>query len=192
MTTDNLATPDPTPPFRARVATLLLETGLAVAWSSAFIGAVLASHTLSVFSVLLWRFVIIAVALSPFLISAWRAGLDGRWFLLQAVLGAIGMFACLSFGVKGIDIGVPAGTSALIAALQPLVTAALAGPLLGEKVKALQWVGLAICVADVRAARGRQAACLASPGRNAPEPGGWLPATAAATASSPPRSARSP
>ncbi|HZW47979.1 MAG TPA: DMT family transporter [Microvirga sp.] len=38
--------------------------------------------------------------------------------------------------------GLPAGISALVAGLQPLVTAALAGPLLGEKVSARRWAGI--------------------------------------------------
>ncbi|MEZ0169215.1 DMT family transporter [Microvirga sp. TS319] len=38
--------------------------------------------------------------------------------------------------------GLPAGISALVAGLQPLVTAALAGPLLGEKVSGRKWAGI--------------------------------------------------
>lgn len=37
--------------------------------------------------------------------------------------------------------GLPAGMVALIAGLQPIVTAALAGPLLGERLKPAQWLG---------------------------------------------------
>lgn len=40
--------------------------------------------------------------------------------------------------------GVPAGVSALIAALQPLLTAALAWPLVAERVSPKQWLGIAI------------------------------------------------
>ncbi|MDY0872928.1 DMT family transporter [Dongia rigui] len=40
--------------------------------------------------------------------------------------------------------GLPAGMVALIAGLQPIVTAALAGPLLGERLKPLQWLGAAL------------------------------------------------
>lgn len=40
--------------------------------------------------------------------------------------------------------GLPAGLSALIAGLQPLVTAVLAGKLLGEEIRPRHWVGLAI------------------------------------------------
>lgn len=40
--------------------------------------------------------------------------------------------------------GVPAGISALIAALQPLFTALAAGPLVGEKLSPLRWGGIAV------------------------------------------------
>ena len=38
--------------------------------------------------------------------------------------------------------GLPAGISALITAAQPLLTALLAAPLLGERVTTRQWVGI--------------------------------------------------
>ncbi len=40
--------------------------------------------------------------------------------------------------------GLPAGISALVVGMQPLLTAALAGALLGERVSARQWAGLAL------------------------------------------------
>ena len=40
--------------------------------------------------------------------------------------------------------GVPAGIAALIAGLQPLLTALLVGPLLGERVSGRRWTGIAL------------------------------------------------
>ena len=141
-------------PARARLETALLEIGLVLAWSSTFIGAVLAAQTSSVFGVLLWRFVLVALVLSPFLWQAIRRRPGWRWLGVQASLGAIGMFACLASGVKAIDLGVPAGTAALVSALQPLVTAALAGPVLNERVLPRQWLGLGLGLAGVAVAVG--------------------------------------
>lgn len=45
--------------------------------------------------------------------------------------------------------GVPAGVSALIAALQPLFTALAAGPLLGERLTRKRWIGVALGFAGV-------------------------------------------
>lgn len=123
---------------------LLLEAGLVMAWSSGFIGAKLAADTPSVFLVLFWRFVVVALLLAPFVLRSWRQGLGRRQIALQALLGALAMFAYLACGIKSIDLGVPAGTAALISSLQPLVTAALVGPVLGEAVRRRQWVGLVI------------------------------------------------
>jgi drug/metabolite transporter (DMT)-like permease len=44
---------------------------------------------------------------------------------------------------------VPAGIVALIAGLQPILTALAAGPLLGERVSARQWTGLLLGIASV-------------------------------------------
>ena len=52
------------------------------------------------------------------------------------------MFAALSVGVE-------AGVAALVAGLQPVLTAALAGPLLGEIITRRQWAGLALGLAGV-------------------------------------------
>ena len=40
--------------------------------------------------------------------------------------------------------GMPAGMVALIAGFQPILTATLAGPVLGERMRRLQWIGIAI------------------------------------------------
>ncbi len=53
-----------------------------------------------------------------------------------------GVFAALSVGVE-------AGVISLVAGLQPVLTAALAGPLLGEIVTRRQWVGLVMGLAGV-------------------------------------------
>ena len=45
--------------------------------------------------------------------------------------------------------GMPAGISALIVGLQPLITAVLAGSLLGEKILPRHWLGLALGFAGV-------------------------------------------
>lgn len=124
---------------------IALQAGLVVAWSSGFIGAKLAADTPSVFLVLFWRFVVVAVVLAPFVIVAvTRRRIGWPEIRLQAVVGSLAMFMYLATGVKAIDLGVSAGLSALIGALQPLATAALAGPVLGERVRPRQWMGLAI------------------------------------------------
>ena len=47
------------------------------------------------------------------------------------------------------QMGIPAGLTALVVGLQPILTATVVGPLLGERVSRRQWLGLAIGFAGV-------------------------------------------
>ena len=66
---------------------------------------------------------------------AWGAGLLAGVLLHGGYLG--GVFWAVKHGL-------PAGIAALIAGLQPLVTGALVGPLLGERVSPRRWLGIAV------------------------------------------------
>jgi drug/metabolite transporter (DMT)-like permease len=66
---------------------------------------------------------------------AWTAGLVAGVLLHGGYLG--GVFWAVKHGL-------PAGIAALIAGLQPLVTGALVGPLLGERVSPRRWLGIAV------------------------------------------------
>ncbi len=75
----------------------------------------------------------------PAPVDAWHSLVAG--FLLQTLyLG--GVFVALSQGV-------PAGISALIPGLQPILTATLAGRFLGERVTPVQWAGFALGLVGV-------------------------------------------
>ncbi|MCW5744901.1 MAG: DMT family transporter [Alphaproteobacteria bacterium] len=62
----------------------------------------------------------------------------------SAVAGLLMHFAYIGGVFASIERGLPAGVSALIVSLQPLLTAIAAGPLLGERVTRWQWLGLAL------------------------------------------------
>lgn len=130
-------------PF-ARAPLLVFQIGLVLAWSSGYVGAIIAADTDSVVRVLLWRFIGVSLLFSPFLWRAFRRGVTWRWCALHGLLGVVGMFVCVGLGIQAINLGLPAGTGALISALQPLAAAVLAGPLLSERVSRNQWIGLAI------------------------------------------------
>ena len=61
-----------------------------------------------------------------------------------AVVGLLIQFFYLGGIFVGISRGVSAGVAALIVGLQPLLTAAVAGAMVGERVTPRQWVGLAL------------------------------------------------
>ncbi len=119
------------------------EAGLVLAWSSGFIGGALAAETGVIFTVLFWRFVLTSALLLPASGSQLKT-LSLKQWISQALIGGLAMFGYLATMIAAIDLGVPAGTAALIAALQPLATAALAGLVLGETVTSKQWTGLAV------------------------------------------------
>jgi drug/metabolite transporter (DMT)-like permease len=127
-----------------RVPVAVFQAGLVVAWSSAYLGAILASNTGSIVRVILWRFVGVSLLFLPFLWKRVRNGVTWRWCVLHGMLGAVGMFSCIGLGIEAINLGLPAGTASLISALQPLATAVLAGPILRETVVRGQWIGLGI------------------------------------------------
>jgi drug/metabolite transporter (DMT)-like permease len=145
-------------------------------WSSGFIIAKFGTDTAPVLTVLVWRFLVVGVILliglavlrmrsGPVVFPAWR---DIRPHL------TIGLFAQFGYVLPiylAVAAGVSAGTTALIDAVQPLVVATLVGPLLGLRVRALQWLGLVlgavgvvlIVAADAAAAIPASASASAAP-----------------------------
>jgi len=114
-----------------------------VLWALGFSASVVGLRYAEPFTLLAIRSGLnVAIALPVALIlgvrwpRTWRAiahiALAG--FLLQTVY-----LACM---VNALDHGVPQGTAALIAGMQPLITALAAGPFLGERIVHRQWLGL--------------------------------------------------
>jgi drug/metabolite transporter (DMT)-like permease len=114
-------------------------------WSTGFIFAKLGLPYAEPFTFLALRFAI-AAALMLVVALAARAPWPRTW----TEAGHIAAVGVLLHGIylggvyAAIAAGVPAGLSALIVGLQPLVTAAVVGPVLGERVRVRQWVGLAL------------------------------------------------
>lgn len=127
---------------------------LVVFWSSGFIGARLGTEHAPADTMLAWRYLIAAAILLP-VVGPRLVHLARRDLGRHAVVGLFAQTLYLGGVVTGIGLGVPAGTTALIAALQPLVVATAARRLLGEAVSVRArlglWLGLAgvgIVVAD--------------------------------------------
>ncbi|MEI9425964.1 DMT family transporter [Mesorhizobium sp. Cs1299R1N1] len=130
-----------------------MDLGLVAMWSSGYVGAKLASETGSVLLVLFWRFLLISVVLAPISIRyVVRHGLRPLW--INAVLGICAMFLQIGCAIVAIDMGMPAGTVSIIYALQPLLTAAVAGPILGEQVTWRELIRLAVAFVGVSLAGG--------------------------------------
>lgn len=121
---------------------------LVVLWSSGFIGAELGTRQAPASTLLAWRYVIAAGIL--FALCLWRRERVSRAGIgRQIVLGILCQATYLGLTVSGVGLGVPSGTAALIAALQPLVVIALAALFLSERARVAQLLGLALGLAGV-------------------------------------------
>jgi drug/metabolite transporter (DMT)-like permease len=113
-------------------------------WSTGFVAARLVSPYADPLTFLSTRFLIAAAILGvaawvagaswPRTARGWRDGLIAGMLLHGVYLGAV---------FWAIKHGLPAGIAALVAGLQPLATAILVGPLLGETVSGRRWAGIA-------------------------------------------------
>lgn len=154
MTTDRLvgAPAAPTTPAGSlrRHSGTFASVGLVVTWSSGFVGAELTARAgAAPLTVLGWRFVLLGALLlvvcavtrtslrSP---AAWRR---------QTLLALLCQAGYLILVFEGVSRGVHGGTAALIAALQPLLVATVAGRLLGERSTRLMWLGMAVGLVGV-------------------------------------------
>jgi drug/metabolite transporter (DMT)-like permease len=123
-----------------------------VCWSSGFIGAKLGADEAAVPTVLMWRFVPLALVLLPLVLARAGRGLRGRTRAelgTHVLVGVLSQSGYLLTVYGAIGLGVSTGTTALVDGLQPLVAAALVGPLLGVAVSARGWAGLALGLAGV-------------------------------------------
>ncbi len=120
-----------------------------VLWATGFIGARYAMPWAEPFTFLALRFALACLLLAAILPWLPRRR-SGRRAALQAMASGVLMHGVYLGGVFwAIRHGMPAGICALIVGLQPLITTLLARPLLGERVRPRQWLGLAVGFAGV-------------------------------------------
>ncbi len=127
----------------------LAEAGFVVMWSSGFIGASLGTPEAATPTLMVWRFLFATGLLLVGILLLRRRWPGLREIAVQGVVGLLAQGVYLTGVVGAVEFGVTAGTTALIAALQPLMAAALAGPVLGEYVGRRQWAGLAVGLVGV-------------------------------------------
>jgi len=121
-----------------------------VLWSTGFIGAKLGLPHAEPFTFLLVRMLVVVGALGVLALIA-RAPWPTRPMLwLHIALAGLLVHAAYLGGVfAAIGAGLSAGVTALIVGLQPLLTAAVVGPLLGERVTGRQWAGVLLGLVGV-------------------------------------------
>ena len=112
-------------------------------WSSAFITTKPIIDNSDPFSALAFRFFFVAIGFYLFSIYSKQSIKINSRNLIESVLSGILFHGLYLGGVfYSISIGMPTGIAALIVTLQPILTNALSGPILNEKVTTKQWIGV--------------------------------------------------
>ena len=112
-------------------------------WSSAFITTKPIIDNSDPFAALAFRFALVALGFFIFSIYSKEKILISRKNFFESFLSGVMFHGFYLGGVfYSISIGMPTGIAALIVTLQPILTNALSGPILNEKVSKKQWVGV--------------------------------------------------
>jgi drug/metabolite transporter (DMT)-like permease len=118
-------------------------------WSTGFVGAKYGLPYAPPFTFLALRLAIAAVLLALLAAVLRSPRLTRAQYGRAAVAGSLLHAGYLGGVFYAISLGVPAGVSAVIVSLQPVLTAVLAARVLGERPSARQWLGLVLGVAGV-------------------------------------------
>ena len=114
-----------------------------VLWSSAFITTKPLIDNSDPFSALAFRFFFVAVGFYLFSLYSKQSVIINKKNLVESLFSGVLFHGLYLGGVfYSVSVGVPTGIAALIVTLQPVLTNVLSGPMLGEKVKAKQWIGV--------------------------------------------------
>lgn len=114
-------------------------------WSTGFVGAKFGLPHAEPLTFLCWRFVVVLALLAVIVpLSGARWPRDPMRYVHLAVSGWLMHGLYLGGVFSAIKGGLSAGMAALIVGVQPLLTALIAGPLLGERLTARQRTGFAL------------------------------------------------
>ena len=112
-------------------------------WSSAFITTRPIINNSDPFSALAFRFFFVAIGFYLFSLYSKQSIIINQKNLIESIFSGVLFHGFYLGGVfYSISKGMPTGIAALIVTLQPVLTNALSGPILGEKVTLKQWIGV--------------------------------------------------
>ena len=114
-----------------------------ILWSSAFITTKPLIDNSDPFSALAFRFSIVTIGFFLFSLYSKQKILISKKHFLESFFSGVLFHGLYLGGVFfSISKGMPTGIAALIVTLQPILTNALSGPILNEKVTVKQWIGV--------------------------------------------------
>ncbi len=132
-------------PSRRKLLTAAAPAVFVLLWSTGFIGAKLGLPYAEPLTFLAVRYALVSGVLLLVLIAAGSRWPRSRADVLHTVVAGLLLHGVYLGGVfSSIHLGLEAGVSALIVGVQPLLTAALAVPLLNERVNRTQIAGLVL------------------------------------------------
>jgi drug/metabolite transporter (DMT)-like permease len=113
-------------------------------WSTGFIGARFGLPYIEPMTFLAVRMIFVVLIMGAIAFMAQARWPQGAEIGHSLVAGALVHWLYLGGVFTAISQGVPAGISALIPGLQPILTSTIANRFMGEKVTRLQWLGLVL------------------------------------------------
>ena len=114
-----------------------------ILWSSAFITTKPIIDNSDPFAALAFRFFFVAIGFFLFALYKKQKILINKKNLIESILSGVLFHGIYLGGVFfSISVGMPTGITALIVTLQPVLTNALAGPILKEDISYKQWIGV--------------------------------------------------
>jgi len=125
--------------------TIIVPAAFVLLWSTGWIVARFAAQDAEVLTFLILRYLGAALILGSFALFTGAQWPGSRAAWGHAVVSGILLHAFYLGGIWwAVSHGVPASISALLAALQPIMTAVLAPRLAGEQVRPAQWLGIVL------------------------------------------------
>ena len=114
-----------------------------ILWSSAFITTKPIIDNSDPFAALAFRFFFVAIGFYFISVYLKSSIIIKQKYLIESILSGVLFHGLYLGGVfYSISIGMPTGIAALIVTLQPVLTNALSGVILNEKVTIKQWIGV--------------------------------------------------
>jgi drug/metabolite transporter (DMT)-like permease len=117
-------------------------------WSSGYLAGGLGTRAVPALSLTTWRLLLAGALLAGIAMVTGAPWPRSRREWRDLVLGGV-LLQAVQFGAgySAIGLGVPAGLAALVLCLSPVVVAVLGGPVLGERIGPLGWLGSGVAVA---------------------------------------------
>src|SRR6201996_1946537 len=120
-----------------------------VLWSTGFVATKYVLHAAEPLTYLAIRMAVVAV-LMAIMAALMRPQWPDRAGVFHSIVAGLLVHGfCLGGTAVAISLSIPAGLSALMPGLQPILTATIANRWLGERVTPLQWMGLVVGLGGV-------------------------------------------